>query len=1183
MAILKCKMCGGTLEVNNNESVCECEYCGTQQTLPKVYDEVITNLFNRANNLRLKSEFDKASAIYEKIIEQDNNEAEAYWGLVLCKYGIEYVEEPKTFKKIPTCHRASYDSVLTDSDYLEAIRLADMIQKSVYEAEAKVISDIQKNVLSIIEKEEPFDIFICYKETDESGKRTVDSSIANDIYHQLTQEGLKVFYAAITLEDKLGQEYEPYIFAALNSAKVMLVIGTRPEYFEAVWVKNEWSRYIKLMNNDKNKLLIPCYRDMDAYDLPEEFAHLQAQDMSKIGFINDIVRGIQKLNIKQIEQTTLAETVVVNQTNSNTDALLKRAYMFLEDGEWNNADEYCEKVLDIDPENARAYLGKLMAGMHVHKQEELKNCSELFDENNNYKKCIRFADETLANEVTGYITYIKDIKYNLAIARETASKFNKHNISASSEHTVILNSNGSVIATGNNKDGQCNVSDWHDIVAVSAGYVHTVGLKSDGSVVAVGNNWNGRCNVSDWKDIIAVSAGNFYTVGLKSDGSVVAVGDNEDGQCNVSDWEDIIAVAVGYNHTVGLKSDGSAVAVGNNENGQCDVSDWRNIVAVYAGYKHTVGLKSNGSVVAVGYNENGQCNVSDWQYIIAVAVGMIHTVGLKNNGTVVAAGFDAAGVLDVTDWQDIIAVSTRAGHIVGLKSDGSAVAVGNNEDGQCNVSDWHDIVAVSVGYKHTVGLKSDGSVVAVGKNDYGQCNVSYKQVYNSAVKAMTAEAFEEAAKKIDAMNWYKNSAELADKCREKAAECNYKLAVDYMNNATNDTEFEEAAKKFDAINRFQDAAQLADKCREKATQYIAECNYKLAVDYMNNATNDTEFEKAAKKFDAINGFQDAAQLADKCREKATQYIKELAIAQKNALNYSKIISVGYDHIVGLKSDSFVVAIGNDEYRQCKDAWHWGIVAVSAGAYHTVLLSNSGIVFAYGLNTLDYKLWKWRNSVAVSAGDFHTVGLKSDGSLIAAGDNKYGQCNVSNWSNIVAVSAGGFHTVGLKSDGSVIAVGNNECGQCNVSSWRNIVAVYTGYAHTVGLKSNGSVVAVGNNNLGQCDVSDWRDIVAVYTGGNYTVGLKKDGSFVGNISIYGKYISIAIGRSYKNRFIVGLKEDGTVVIEYGKKYNVSKLHDIGPITIEQKRKLQGLCQYCGGKFKGLFPKKCTVCGKKKDYR
>ena len=96
----------------------------------------------------------------------------------------------------------------------------------------------------------------------------------------MTNEGFKVFFSRITLEDKLGTAYEPYIFAALNSAKVMVVLGTKPEYFNAVWVKNEWSRYLALIKAGQKKILIPAYKDMDPYDLPEEFSHLQAQDMT---------------------------------------------------------------------------------------------------------------------------------------------------------------------------------------------------------------------------------------------------------------------------------------------------------------------------------------------------------------------------------------------------------------------------------------------------------------------------------------------------------------------------------------------------------------------------------------------------------------------------------------------------------------------------------------------------------------------------------------------------------------------------------------------------------------------------------------------------------------------------------------------------------------------------------------
>lgn len=408
-------MCGGNLEIIEGTTVCECEYCGTTQTVPKVQDDVTSNLFNRANNLRMKSEFDKAQEIYEKIVSQNENESEAYWGIVLCKFGIEYVEDPTTFKKIPTCHRTQLESVLTDVDYLAAIEHADISQKTVYEDEAKEIDNLQHDILEIVHKEEPFDVFICYKETDENGKRTQDSVIANDIYHQLTQEGLKVFYAAITLEDKLGQEYEPYIFAALTSAKVLLAIGTKPEYFSAVWVKNEWSRYLKLMKNDRSKLLIPCYKDMDAYDLPEEFSHLQAQDMSKIGFINDVVRGIKKVVVRNESAPAANERVVErgveSSGNANITPLLKRAFMFLDDCEWDSANEYAEKVLDIDPECADAYIVKLYAENKIRNRDTFRAAGLDTDEiemSNNYKKAYKFGNKAELEED------IKEMLYNQA-------------------------------------------------------------------------------------------------------------------------------------------------------------------------------------------------------------------------------------------------------------------------------------------------------------------------------------------------------------------------------------------------------------------------------------------------------------------------------------------------------------------------------------------------------------------------------------------------------------------------------------------------------------------------------------------------------------------------------------------------------------------------------------------------
>ena len=295
MALFKCKMCGGALEITPNASVIECEYCGTPQTLPKLHDEKLNNMFERADQFRRAKDFDKALELYEEILTEKNDDSEVYWSIVLCRYGIEYVDDPKSGQKIPTVNRAQFTSIFDDTDYQSAIVRADSLQKMLYEKEAAAINEIQKGILTISNNEEPYDVFICYKETDENGERTHDSVYATELYYELTEMGYKVFFSRITLEDKLGSAYEPYIFAALNSAKIMVVIGTKPEYFNAVWVKNEWSRFLSLMKKDRKRTLIPAYRNMDPYNLPKEFSHLQALDMNKLGFMSDLTRGIKKI------------------------------------------------------------------------------------------------------------------------------------------------------------------------------------------------------------------------------------------------------------------------------------------------------------------------------------------------------------------------------------------------------------------------------------------------------------------------------------------------------------------------------------------------------------------------------------------------------------------------------------------------------------------------------------------------------------------------------------------------------------------------------------------------------------------------------------------------------------------------------------------------------------------------
>ena len=755
MATFKCKMCGGTIEFSEGASVGVCDYCGTKQTLPRLDNDKKANLYDRANHFRRNNDFDKAMNIYEQILSEDSTDAEAYWSLVLCRYGIEYVEDPESHKRIPTINRAQFTSVFDDDNYKSALQYADVYQRSIYEEEAKAINDIQKGILAISQKEEPFDVFICYKETDANGRRTQDSVLANDLYHQLTQEGFKVFFSRITLEDKLGMAYEPYIFAALNSAKVMVVLGTKPEHFNAVWVKNEWSRYLALVKNSGGKkILIPAYKDMDPYDLPEEFSHLQAQDMSKLGFMQDLIRGIKKITQADAPKTTVVKETVISDGNANTAPLLKRAFMFLEDSDWKSADEYCEKVLDQEPECAEAYLGKLMAELKVSKKANLKNCAVPFDDKNNYKKAIRFGDNELVSLLNSYTEYIKERNendrlcgiYNAAKSAmenaaggeealvNAAEKFNSisgfkdskelavrcRELANTKHNDGIYNSAKAKMSSNESSDVEAaaylfeKIPGWRDSDELAKQCLekcHELREQESARRMQIM-----RSSVKAARIPVVECGSNIF--GLRTNGTVVAAIKeiNSIVWNNVISWSDIIAISSGrYGYDiVGLISDGTAVA-GHNYNNTCNVSGWRDIIAVSMGTSHAVGLRSDGTVVATGENKAGQCNVSGWRDIVAISAGDSHTVGLRSDGTVVAVGDKCYNRCRVSGWRNIIAISAGYDCTIGLKLDGTVVAAGSKWSIE-GLSEWRDIVAISassgVGYDQIVGLKSDGTVVS---------------------------------------------------------------------------------------------------------------------------------------------------------------------------------------------------------------------------------------------------------------------------------------------------------------------------------------------------------------------------------------------------------------------------------------------------------------------------------------
>ncbi len=1166
MAVIKCKMCGGDLVIEPGATVAECEYCGTKQTIPNQDDEKKLTLFARANRLRMGCEFDKAAGIYESIVADFPQEAEAYWGLVLCKYGIEYVDDPATGKKIPTCHRSSFESIMEDSDFEQALENADVVARKVYREEAKQIEEIRKGIIEVSGKEEPYDIFICYKETDENGQRTVDSVIAQDVYDALTEKGYRVFFSRITLEDKLGQEYEPYIFAALNSAKIMLAFGTDYEYYNAVWVKNEWSRYLKLMASDKSKHLIPCYKGIDAYDMPKEFAKLQAQDMGKVGAIQDLMRGIEKLLPRTDPSAPVQQVVqqVVAPADNRQSAQLDRGYMALEDGDWKKADGFFEEALNLDAHSAPAYIGKTLAqeqcrNLHALMLKRLAECQNVKAEN----KTIQPEKAQLAH-IEGAVQ-----KYSIP------GYFEPYKVKALYEYDFSYPS----YVSGREKQLENQKQWWENHKLLSRAVQFASGdvakqLQAEKKFLLDSLTQRVEEAKKEEKNAIESTKRNYANFLIEAD-SRAEEGRLPHAKERENDYQEWCAKAQKEDNVYFLKELAAKFdQLGNYKDSEAMAQFCRNrakeeeaakeeeqerqsriraqrekraekrkkairitiivlLLLAIAGYF----LATKVIVPALQHQQaRDYLNAGDYD----TGYAMLEDLGKHDE--VIQDKYDRGmSFLETKDYAEGYKFLIEAGrNDIVLQSKyerGMEFLNGGYYDTAYQLlseSGHKDIVAQSK-YDRAMALleEKDYDCAYALLEEIGQDGEIEQSKYDRAMELLVNEKYEEAYALLEEIGM-----------TEEIEESKYQRAVELMNRK----DYESACDLLYEIinydgaknNLYQCAVALLDEGRYEVAQtaftYLG--NYKKTVKYLQEIESQIQYvaaesllaegkaAQAAIAFNRLGNYQDAK---ERCRDAWDSG------ARRNA------ISAGRTHTVALKSDGTVVASGDNKDGEC-DVSKWAdIVAIGAGSGHTVGLKSNGTVVATGYNDNGRcDVDKWGDVVTVSVGNYHTVGLKSDGTVVATGSADEGQCDVSEWTDIIAISAGGWRTVGLKSDGTVVATGANDKGQCNVGKWTDIVAVSAGDWHTIGLESDGTVVATGLNANGQCSVSKWTDIVAICAGGWHTVGLKSDGTVVAtglnddgqcDVSEWTDIVAISAGGWHT----LGLKSDGTVVAVGGHRY------------------------------------------------
>ena len=462
-----CNICGANLIYKDGKWVCPA--CGAFKT-EEISNEEVTLLYNAAQKLRLAS-FDDAEEAYRDIIAKYPENSEAHWGLVLSKYGIKY-EDDYDGKKLPTCYATSIESVLTDKDYLDAVRLCkDKYQKEYYIEQGKVLEKIRVEWLEKASKEPKYDVFLCFKDSDKLNnmERTDDSIEVANLYTHLSSLGYKVFYSRESLRDKVAEKYEPYIYNALNTAAVMIVYGSKIEYFSSVWMKNEWTRYVRRLREGlkiEGSLVIAC-DGVNPGDLPRPLNQMQVLDARKKTFYGDLEAHIAKIisiarrpkaTVERVEISSAIgkkkasidnqiktikvgggvgkkTPVVIDNAVSvreigryevpaltpDEDTKLKSINLFLQKELFDNAKKVVDEILEKNKYNGQALLADLLIRYKVKSIDELSDKIEEIEDFSQFNTVIEYNDKDVGEKLIAVIGQkirlaVANSNYDVAIA-----------------------------------------------------------------------------------------------------------------------------------------------------------------------------------------------------------------------------------------------------------------------------------------------------------------------------------------------------------------------------------------------------------------------------------------------------------------------------------------------------------------------------------------------------------------------------------------------------------------------------------------------------------------------------------------------------------------------------------------------------------------------------------------------
>ena len=429
----KCKTCGLPLDelvTLSTTGLVECSSCFNVWTIPKkeASPEALHFLRMGEHDLDI-GQFDNALAAYKKAAELDPQEPEAYFGMALAEFKIRYLKDHVNNRMQPICYEITAKRFLESESYHLAVKHATQEQRAEYEKRGKDIDYILNEFLELSEAGKDYDCFICVKVTDPvTHEDTKDSKAADYIYRLLQEKGYKPFYSERELHNVTGADYEARIMYALYMSECMLVVCNNEEYLQTPWVKNEYSRFLKLMNDaEKESDSITLVFDGTPIEkLPGRAGKIQGINYAlreADGKIVDFVASHtpesrrrreeekkrreeqEQVILQQIEQQKKQQRELEDKLknlqggqgmHATSSSLLTRGYQELAIDNVEGAEGFFDRVLEAEPKNGGAWWGKMLIEIGISDDDQLNEKTKIntfvkIAQSRNYLNALQYA------------------------------------------------------------------------------------------------------------------------------------------------------------------------------------------------------------------------------------------------------------------------------------------------------------------------------------------------------------------------------------------------------------------------------------------------------------------------------------------------------------------------------------------------------------------------------------------------------------------------------------------------------------------------------------------------------------------------------------------------------------------------------------------------------------------------